>query len=192
LNFPAQGIFMENDAACFLQGEVYNGAVSEYADHTVIGLTLGTGFGTAVYRSGKSHDADLWRMPFKDSIAEEHLSTRWFVKRWKEITGETVSGVKEIKQLPITSEKAKEVFNEFGTNLAAFLLEFIAKESPVAIVIGGNIAKAVDWFGPTLRSIINEKHPTIKIELAILGEEAPLSGAVSSWLQKQGSSLTLT
>lgn len=192
LNFPVQGIFMENDAACFLQGEVFNGAVSEYANDTVIGITLGTGFGTCVYKSGKSTDADLWRLPFKDSIAEEHLSTRWFVKRWQEVTGETVSGVKEIKQMPLTREKAKQVFNEFGTNLASFLLEFIARESPAAIVIGGNIAKAFDWFGPTLTSIIGEKHPTIKIELAILGEEAPLSGAVSSWLQRQGSSLTLS
>lgn len=183
LNFPVQDIFMENDAACFLQGEIFNGAVSEYADSTVIGITLGTGLGSAVYRSGKSYNADMWQHPFKGSIAEEYLSTRWFVNRWQEVTGEKISGVKEIKQLPITSEKAKEVFGEFGAHLAEFLLAFIAKESPAAIVIGGNIAKAFDWFGPTITSIIGEQHPAIKIEQAILGEEAPLSGAVSSWLQ---------
>jgi glucokinase len=191
LNLPAKDIFMENDAACFLQGEIFNGTASKYADHTVIGITLGTGLGSAVYKAGKSHNADMWHHPFKGGIAEDLLCTRWFVHRWKKETGETVSGVREMKQ-SVARGKVKEVFSEFGTNLAEFLLEFIAKESPVAVVIGGNIAKSIDWFGPTLTALINEKHPTIKIEQAILGEEAPLSGAVSSWLQKQRSSLTLS
>jgi glucokinase len=191
LNFPASAIFMENDAACFLQGEIFNGAASSHANKTVIGITLGTGLGSAVYKAGTSQNADMWQWPFKEGIAEEYLSTRWFVSRWKQMTGETIGGVKEIKQ-SVTSEQAKQVFNEFAVSLAEFLLVFIAKESPAAIVIGGNIAKAFDWFGPMLTSIIGEKNPTIKIELAILGEEAPLSGAVSSWLQKQGSSLTLS
>jgi glucokinase len=189
LKVPVQAIFMENDAACFLQGEVYNGAVNIYTDSTVIGITLGTGLGSAVYKRGTSVNADMWQYPFKGGIAEDYLCTRWFVRRWKEITGETINGV---KQIPVTSEKAKEVFSGFGQHLAEFLLEFIAKESPDAIVIGGNIAKASDWFGPTLTSVISAKHPTIKIEQAILGEEASLSGAVSSWLHKQKSSLTLT
>jgi hypothetical protein len=55
-------------------------------------------------------------------------------------------------------------------------------------VIGGNISKAYDWFGPTLAAVINKKHPSIKIEQAILGEEDPLEGAVGSWLQNQKSS----
>lgn len=192
LNFPVQSIFMENDAACFLQGEVFNGAAGIHADKVVIGVTLGTGLGSAVYKAGKSHNADMWQWPFRDGIAEDYLSTRWFVCRWNEMTGETISGVKEIKQMPSNREEATQVFNEFGATLAEFLLDFIAKESPSAIVIGGNIAKAYDWFGPTLISIISAKHSTIKIEQAILGEEASLSGAVSSWLQQQQSSLTLT
>lgn len=190
LNFPSTGIFMENDAACFLQGEIFNGAGSIHADKNVIGITLGTGLGSAVYKAGTSHNADMWQSPFKEGIAEDYLCTRWFVRRWKEITGETVGGVKEIKS--ISGVQAKQVFNEFGAHLAEFLLGFIAKESPAAIVIGGNISKSFDWFGPVLTYIIGEKHPTIKIELAILGEEAPLSGAVSSWLQKHKSSLTLS
>jgi glucokinase len=192
LEVSTRTIFMENDAACFLQGEVYNGAARTYAGNTVIGITLGTGLGSAVYKAGKSVNADMWRHPFKEGIAEDYLCTRWFVRRWNQVTGEKISGVKEIKQMPVTSEKAKAVFNEFGVHLAEFLLEFIAKESPDVVVIGGNIAKAFDWFGPTLTSIIVAKHPTIKIEQAILGEEASLSGAVSSWLHKQQSSLTLT
>ena len=192
LNYPSHGIFLDNDAACFLQGEVFNGAANKYAEDTVIGITLGTGLGSAVYKEGISKNADRWCWPFKEGIAEDYLCTRWFVKRWKEIAGETISGVKEISLLPKTSEKANKIFTEFSEHFAEFLLDFISTESPAAIVIGGNIAKAFDRFGPTLTSIINAKHPEIKIEQAILGEEASLSGAVSSWLQRQKSSLTIS
>ena len=187
LNFPKQLIFMDNDAACFLQGEVFAGAASRYSDSTVIGITLGTGLGSAVYKGGKSRNADMWCWPFKEGIAEDYLSTRWFVQRWNQLTGETIQGVKELT----THEKASEIFNEFGDQLATFLLDFIAAESPAAIVIGGNIAKAFEKFSPTLTSIINAKHPAIKLEQAVLGEEALLLGVVSSWLQKQQSLITL-
>ena len=188
LGFPVQSIFLENDAACFLQGEVFSGAASNYAKETVIGITLGTGLGSAIYRSGTSKDGDMWRWPFKEGIAEDYICTRWFVKRWKEITGESVNGVREILESDSPKKKADQLFAEFNSHLSAFLFDFIANESPAAIVIGGNIAKAYDWFGPTLTSIINSKHSSIKIEQAILGEEAPLAGAVSSWLQSQKAS----
>jgi len=191
LNFPVQSIFLENDAACFLQGEVFSGAAGKYAKETVIGITLGTGLGSAVYRMGTSKDGDMWRWPFKEGIAEDYICTRWFVKRWKELTGESVNGVREILESDSPKRKADELFAEFNSNLSGFLFDFIANESPATIVIGGNISRAFDWFGPTLTSIINAKHPTIKIERAILGEEAPLAGAVGSWLQNQKSSPVL-
>jgi glucokinase len=191
LNFPVQSIFLENDAACFLQGEVFNGAASKYAERTVIGITLGTGLGSAVYSAGTSKNADMWCWSFKGGIAEDYLCTRWFIKRWKEITGESVHGVREILESSQSKKKADEIFAEFSNHLADFLFDFIANESPAIIIIGGNIAKAYDWFGQTLMAIINAKYPSIKIEQAVLGEEAALTGAVSSWLQKQQSSLIL-
>lgn len=190
LNFPAHSIFLENDAACFLQGEVFNGAANAYAENKVIGVTLGTGLGSSVYKEGTSHNADMWCWQFKEGIAEDYLSTRWFVQRWKELTGETIDGVKEINHLPAINENAKQVMDEFAANLSKFLLDFIYNESPSAVIIGGNIAKAYNRFAPEVTSIIQAKYPTIKIEQAILGEEAPLTGAVSSWVQRQKSSVT--
>jgi glucokinase len=190
LNCQAHFVYLDNDAACFLQGEVFNGAAEKYTDRTVIGVTLGTGLGSAVYKAATSKNADMWCWPFKEGIAEDYLCTRWFVKRWQELTGAPINGVKEMAQLPATNQQANEVFAEFGGNLADFLQDFIANESPAAIVIGGNIAKAFDRFGPILQSIIGSKFPRLKIEQAILGEEASLSGAVSSWLHKQKSMTT--
>ncbi|MET0463246.1 MAG: ROK family protein [Chitinophagaceae bacterium] len=181
LQLPPSSIYMDNDAACFLHGEVFAGNAGSYHDDKVIGITLGTGLGSAVYNKGRAYSADLWNMPFKNKIAEDFLSTRWFLKRFEEMTGQQVHGVKDIAALVGQHEAAPAVFNEFGNNLSEFLLEFIRRESPAAIVIGGNISRAYDLFKGQLEPAIHGHDPSIKIHLSSLGEEASLLGAVGSW-----------
>jgi len=182
-------IFMDNDAACFLQGEVFSGIAGDYVNDTVIGVTLGTGLGSAVYKKGSAKSADLWRLPFKDGIAEDYLSARWFLRRFKELTGRSVQHVKELALLAETNENTRVVFHEFGANLGQFLLGVIKKENPPAIVIGGNISKAFPLFRHSLQFIINGPYPHIKIERSVLGEEALLLGAAGSYVfhRQQGS-----
>jgi glucokinase len=180
---PAE-IFMDNDAACFLQGEVFAGTAAGHASDKVIGITLGTGLGSAVYGNGVATNADWWRMPFKDGMAEDYLSARWFLQRFETYTGTKLSGVKELAQLTATSEPARLVFHEFAIQLAQFLLEIIEQEKPRAIVIGGNISKANSLFSDLLRDRIAAQHPRIQIKWSVMGEEAPLLGAAGSWWLK--------
>src|SRR5690606_22841735 len=98
LGLPSENIRFINDALSFLQGEVFCGAVRD--QNRVLGLTLGTGLGSALYKDGSTEDADLWNSKFKDGIAEDYLSGRWFLKRYSELSGNTVQGVKELLQLP--------------------------------------------------------------------------------------------
>lgn len=168
-----------NDAGCFLQGEVFSGAARNYQH--VIGLTLGTGLGSAVYHGGLAMDADRWCTPFRDSIAEDYLATRWFVSRYKEISGITVKDVKELTERVATDNKVQDVFNEFAHNLAAFLLTFIEAESPEAIVVGGNIANASDLFFPAVTKELAQHNIHIPLLTASLGEKAAILGAASIW-----------
>ena len=184
LQMPAANIFTDNDAACFLHGEVFAGAAAKHAAETVIGITLGTGLGSAIYNQGAAKNADLWCMPFREGIAENYISSGWFVQRFHELTGIVVSGVQELAQLAPANEKARLVFLEFGNNLAQFLLQFIALERPAAICIGGNISKAFDLFGSAVRDAVGRQHPHITIQPSVLGEEAVLLGAVGSWFSK--------
>ncbi len=187
LHVSPGSIFFENDAGCYLQGEVFDGAAAPFARDKVIGITLGTGLGSAVYRDGRSRSADTWCWPFKDSIAEDYLCTRWFVKYWKQETGLDAKGVRELALNAPVDERVVRMFEKFGENLAEFLLDFIAVESPAAVIIGGNISKAWQWFSPTMTSLIHANDPGLHIRRATLGEEAPLLGAVSGWLRQEKS-----
>ncbi|WP_266204975.1 ROK family protein [Pontibacter kalidii] len=170
-----------NDAACFLQGEVFGGAAKGYS--RAIGVTLGTGLGTARFKDGLAEDADLWDTPFGESIAEEYLSSRWFVKRYNELTGKQVPHVKAMVDRLPQEPVVEEIFREFGENLATFLVPFIREAEPEVLVLGGNISKAYVLFESALRQGLEQQHCLIPVKTAILGEEAALLGAASLWVE---------
>ena len=176
----AENIRFMNDACCFLQGEALTGAAKGY--RSAIGVTLGTGLGSARYADGRVLDADLWNAPFKDSIAEEYLSTRWFVRRYRELSGDIVKGVKELRDLwnkeNDPSAPVKKVFMEFGQHLGEFLYGIIRTGSaPAHVVLGGNIAHAHDLFLDQTRAVLAQHQFPTSLNIARLGERSALIGA---------------
>lgn len=174
-----EDIAMINDAAAFIAGEAFSGAAANH--DKVVGVTLGTGLGTCVFNKGNSSSADLWDLPFKAGIAEDYLSTRWFIRRYKEASGSTASGVHELSGYAHEDDEVKNIFHEFGNNLAEFLKKFLELHSAQAIVVGGNIAKSFSHFKEPLMEQLAVEFPEIKIMTALLGEEAALLGAASLW-----------
>ncbi|OQP49984.1 ROK family protein [Niastella populi] len=177
LDMEPAAIFINNDAACFLQGEVFSGSVS--GNRPVISVTLGTGLGTAVYKDGHATSADLWNMPLHEGIAEDYLSTRWFVKRYSAISGSPVSGVKELAGMAMHDELVRTLFNEFGNNLAVFLTRFIESTGATAVVIGGNIAQSYPLFKDALLAGVGKRFPEVRITTSVLGEQAAMVGAAA-------------
>lgn len=182
LNMPVTDILMQNDAACFLAGEAFAGAGQGL--NKVIGLTLGTGLGTAIYENGEVSDADLWRTPFLDSYAEDHLSTRWFLRYYYKLTGINVIDVKEMAKFYETSSNVREVFEEFAINLANFIMDFQRRENAEALIIGGNIANASAKFLPGLAKQFKKHDFVLPIYISELNEQAALIGAASCWQGK--------
>lgn len=177
LSIPKASILMMNDAACFLRGEVYYGAAKGYTD--VIGITLGTGTGSAFHHNGITVDANLGPSPFMDSIADEYFSTRWFVKRYIEKTGFAIKDVRAMAELYSSEEDVREIFSGFVKNLAVFLEGFVKKQNPKIIVMGGNIAQSSTLFLDDLIAQLAAKKVKIPIVNAQLGEEAAILGAAS-------------
>lgn len=168
-----------NDAASFLQGEIYSGAAKGYKN--AIGLTLGTGLGSAIAIDGEARDAALWNAPFLGGIAEDYFSTRWFVSKYKALTGHEPSGVKELADGASEDPFARQIFNEFGRGLAHFLADIIRANRGEVVVLGGNIAQAYHLFEHHLTSGLQAYHLNLPVKLALLNEHAALIGASSLW-----------
>lgn len=177
LGIAPAGIFLMNDASCFLKGEVFGGAVKNCRE--VIGITLGTGLGSAVVKEGKLYDGDLYCTPYRDGVAEDYLSTRWFVSRYRELTGKEVKDVKTLSTLLPGDMVAAELFREFGGHLGEVLAAWSRKHRVDMVVIGGNIIQAWDLFIPETEKLLQQQGLVISLHRARLGEEAALLGAGS-------------
>lgn len=179
LGITCSSIKLKNDAVCFLQGEVFNGSAADYT--YALGLTLGTGLGSAIYQNGEVTDGDKWCSPFKASIAEDYISSRWFIKRYYELSGRKVANVKQLSDVVAHDVQVQLLFNEFGSNLAEFLVQNFGSNMPFVIVLGGNISNSLNWFLPALRKKLNQQNLSTTIRRATHNENAALMGAAASW-----------
>lgn len=182
LNLNPDAIVFRNDAESFLHGEVLYGAAKGYKK--AIGITIGTGLGSAVSDNYVTRDVNLGVSPMHNSIAEEYLSTRWFVKRYFELTGRSIIGVKELVEKE-NDESVQLIFSEFYVNLSSFLLKFIEIERPGVVVVGGNITKAHKMFWDRLSKVITSKFPNVTIKRTDLWENAALMGVTGFFSQKR-------
>jgi glucokinase len=174
LHIDPERVCFRNDAECAIAGEVLAGAGKN--QDKVIGITLGTGFGSAFSANKVTKDLNLGSNLYKESIADDYFSTRWFIKRYAGLTGKILKGgVKELAALAESDNQSKQLFNEFADQLADFLSIAIEKLLPDVLVICGNIAKASDFFLPRLQKNLGP----LSIELAQLGEQSALIGAAA-------------
>lgn len=178
---PGQIRFM-NDAAAFLLGEY--SFDKGLANENVLGLTLGTGLGSAACNRGKVQEVDLWRMPYGNSRAEDYLSSRWFIKEYASITGLAIESVKDLAKFAAEDEVARHLFRRFGSTLADVLIARYScyDDFPSNIIIGGNIALAWQLFASHCqRALQNKGCSDVRLLPAKLGEDAALIGAAFLW-----------
>ncbi|MGB7527546.1 ROK family protein [Sphingobacterium cellulitidis] len=166
-------ILFINDAAAFLQGEVF-GCGLEHKER-ILGITLGTGLGSSVWNQGdKAFDADLWNTAYRDSIYEEYLVTRWFVKRFEELSGIKESGLREILEKHGESAEVSQLLSEYQEHLLNFMNFFSQKHDCKSFVIGGNIVKAWDLIFPD-KSVLAD----FDVQIGQYQEHAAIIGAAS-------------
>ncbi len=183
LSVDAEDIVMMNDASCFLKGEVFNGTAGN--SKNILGLTLGTGLGSAICIDGVVYDGDMYCHPYKDATAEDYLSTRWFVKRYEELTGQKANNVKEIREKISSESSVISLFKEFGVNLGVVLASYIKKYNIEAIIIGGNLINAWELFIHETKEVLNNNSINVDLLQSKLGEEAALIGGGSLFTAQQ-------
>lgn len=175
LSISTSQIFFLNDAAAFLEGEIFGGCVQN--EKSVFAITLGTGLGTTFYNGKEASDEDLWDSPFKNSISEDYLATRWFVNRYFELTQKEISGTLDL----LNKEKdiQTKIFGEYADALSDFIVKYVKDYQPEALVLGGNIAKAYPYFSDRFLNNLSAQGIEIPVKISAIFEDAAILGAAS-------------
>jgi glucokinase len=172
-----------NDASSFAVGEAWAGCTSKV--NRSLAITLGTGFGSA-FISNNIPVADgpdvpklgcVYYIPYKDGIADDYFSTRWFLERYKALSGKEIKGVRELADIAANDKVAAGLFTEFGTELGVFLAPFLKKFNAEMLVIGGNISNAYNLFGDVFESSLKKEQCICRVALSELKENAALLGS---------------
>jgi predicted NBD/HSP70 family sugar kinase len=141
-----------NDAEAFLLGEAVAGAARGCS--RAIGVTLGTGLGSAflvdgrIVRAGPGvpPDGELHRVQFRGAEVEDTVSGRGLARRF----GSGADG-KRIAELAAERDaRATAAYASLGDDLAEFLAPWVRDFAPDAVVVGGSMARAWAYFGPAL------------------------------------------
>ena len=189
-------VFINNDGDLFAYGEALGGTLREINAkleasgspkryRNLVGFTLGTGFGSAFIENkvpvvtGDSVPklGCVYHIKYEEGIADDYFSTRWFISRYKQLTGKDAEGVKGIAEDALKSEQVKEMFTEFGDSLAGFLAPFLNNFGADVLVMGGNISRAYDLFGETFEKGLAENNCPTRTFTSDLMEDAALLGS---------------
>lgn len=179
---PGIPLHFLNDATSFGIGS----SVSNTGYRKILALTLGTGFGAAFLRNqipivdaeNVPKNGCLWDKDFRDGIADDYFSTRWFLSRYKLFSGGAkIEGVREL--VALNNEYTFKIFEEFAQNLAEFLTPHLQSFNPDVLVLGGNIAKSSHLFLNQLQQHLMRYKCATQLEIKTETEKSIILGAAS-------------
>lgn len=177
---PATPVLFRNDAEAAIVGEARYGVGRRY--QRLIGLTLGTGLGSAFLAAGAPQkqgpalppQGELYAEPWAGASADDSFSIRGLTARLAAAAPGTTSIPQAAAQARAGHGGLAAAFARFGDDLGAFLLPYVRGFGAEAVLLLGGIANAADLFAPALR-----KRANVAIEPGQLGTQAALLGAAA-------------
>jgi glucokinase len=154
-------ILFRNDAEAAVVGEARYGAGRDY--RRLIGVTLGTGCGSAFLvdgvpvTSGPGVPLNGWLYPvlFRGLRADDVFSRRGLESRLRAASVTELSIKDAAASARAEDIGARQVFEAFGADLGTFLNSFAVTFAAEAVLVLGQIAGALDLFGPSLRQALS-------------------------------------
>lgn len=177
-------VFINNDGNLFAYGEAMGGMLPQVNAeleasgsgrqyHNLLGVTLGTGFGSGVVSDGRlligdnGCGGDVWltrNVKYNDMIAEEGVSIRAIKRVYEECSGEdarllTPKDIFDIAEgaRPGNRKAAMDSFEELGRTAGAAIAGALDIVDGL-IVIGGGLAGAHKYF---LQALVQELNQTL-------------------------------
>ncbi|MHC8949655.1 ROK family protein [Sphingobacterium hungaricum] len=145
-------IYFINDAQAYLLGEVHHFG---FANDRVVGITLGTGLGSALFEDAEVKDLNFGSANYREGISEDYISTRGMLSYLQSISENGAENVKELVDSQELEQERSAVFSYLTIHLISFIEQYILPMSVDYLVIGGSIAKAHSLFLPQLEQSIS-------------------------------------
>jgi glucokinase len=183
---PTFPILFEFDSWVFLRGEAWQGAGQEFS--RLIGLTLGTGFGSAFMIAGEPVGtgpgvpplAWIGGLPYRHGLLDDFISRRGILQRYAKLAGHDAPGldVGDIAALAYRNDRtARQVFEEMGSLLGHALVPLVQAFQAEAMIVGGKIAKSFTLFNLPLEAEFNQAQLPITIRPASNIDQSAVLGA---------------
>jgi glucokinase len=180
---PDQVRFL-NDADAFLLGEIGAGAARGVP--RTVGITLGTGIGSAFAVNGRVvtegrgilPGGEIWNTPYDAGTVEDFLSTRAIQRNYTQGNG----GQPDVAALAADAARdpnAAQAFAVFGRHLGLALRMILVDFAPDLVVLGGGISRSAHLFLPAARKEL--ENVSFKLQVSGLMDDAPLVGAAVAW-----------
>ena len=188
---PAAVRFL-NDADAFLLGEWCAGAARGHA--RAVGVTLGTGLGSAFLEDGRivqsgagvPPDGALYELLFRGRPVEETISSSGLLARYGAQPEAPISVEEIALRAGAADRSARRVFEELGRALGEFLTPWLRAFEPSCLVVGGSIARSWELFEASLRAELEGVDSLETVTVAQQLDDAPLLGA--AWYVASGPS----
>jgi glucokinase len=180
-----------NDADAYLLGEIGAGAARGFK--RAVGLTLGTGIGSAFAVEGRlvtdgpgvPSGGEIWNLPYQGGIVEDCVSSRAIVGSYERLTGRRLEVV-DLATTASSDPAAQQAFSEFGQHLGVVIQTLLAGFHAEVIVLGGGISRSANLFLPSVQAQLGDS--TVQLRVSELKDKAALVGCgVAAFLTANGS-----
>ncbi len=172
-----------NDAEAFLLGEWWAGAARGHA--RAVGITLGTGLGSAFMEDGRIVSAGqgipprgaLYELPFRGAPVEHTISSRGLLALYAS-PPEAQIDVEDVASRAMAGENsARRAFEELGRALGEFLVPWLRTFEPGCLVVGGSIARSWNLIERSLLAELDPIESLASVTVAEHLDDAALLGA---------------
>lgn len=182
LTDPAAVRFL-NDAEAFLLGEWWAGAARGHA--RAVGITLGTGLGSAFLADGRivrtgpgvPPDGALYELPFRGAPVEQTISRRGLLAHYGPRPEEGIDVEDVAARASVGDLDARRALGDLGRALGEFLTPWLRAFEPGCLVVGGSIARSWGLLEDGLRAELQPIETLETVTVAERLDDAPLLGA---------------
>lgn len=188
LGYERLPVRFRNDAEAAVVGEARYGAGQPF--QRLIGITLGTGLGSAFVVDGEPVTTGahvpphgwLYPYPFNGQMADAVFGQRGLVARLQQIDPTLLALATAASQAEHGDQDVITVFADYGADLATFLQPWITAWDAEALLVLGGISALFPFFGPTLAEglAIPVRKGTLGYHGALYGAAAMFSGDYSN------------